>query len=122
MITWQELGATLEAANAANDQPYEDSVLTAFAMPSVDTLAFHPVATLRSAAAARDDAPLTPPPALRAAAAEVAALPLAVQVRGVLHPRTSKTESEAVCGGCVRVCAGGRRLCVCVWVCGCVGV
>ena len=72
----------LEEANAANDQPYEDSVLTAFDMPSVDKLSFHPIATLRSAAAARADAQLPPPPELQAVTAEVMALPLAVQVRG----------------------------------------
>jgi hypothetical protein len=79
----QELGATLEAANAANDQPYEDSLLTAFDMPSVDKLSFHPIATLRSAAAARADTLPPPPPELQAVAAEVTALPLAVQVRHI---------------------------------------
>jgi len=71
------LGLALDAANAANEQEYPTSILTAFPMPSVEKLNFHPVLTMRSSSCMGDVQ--APPPEFAAVADAISQLPVRAQ-------------------------------------------
>lgn len=78
----EELRLALEAAAAANDEPFPPEVLRQFPTPSVESISVHRVCTVRSAQAppAEGEPPLPAPPAeLAEDAALVARLPVAAQ-------------------------------------------